>query len=220
MFDFLKLRLKRYTNKKKFPKSVILDNVFIDNDSNIGENSKLFQNVIVVNSKIGNGTYLQSNTKCYYSDIGHYCSIANNVTIGLASHLTNTISTSPIFYDCGQPLPFFLTKKMLNNNLLIPRTVIKHDVWIGQGAMIKAGITIGVGAVIGAGAVVVKDVEPYSIVGGVPAKHIKYRFDEQTRNIMIASQWWNLDKEKLEELNEYFDNPLKFVEKLKKILND
>ncbi len=159
---------------------------------------------------------MQSNTKCYFSDIGKYCSIGSNVTIGLASHLTNTISTSPIFYDCSQPLPFFLTKRALNTKLLIQKTVIEHDVWIGQGVMIKAGVTIGLGAVIGAGAVVVKDVEPYSIVGGVPARHIKYRFDEEIRELLLDSKWWDLDEKILEKFSEYFDNPLEFVEKLKR----
>ncbi|MGB5920491.1 CatB-related O-acetyltransferase [Arcobacter sp.] len=220
MFNFFRIRLNRYKNKKRFPGSLILSNVYIDSNSSINKNSKLFQNITVINSIIGNGTYLQSNTNCYYSDIGKYCSIGSNVTIGLASHLTNTISTSPIFYDCSQPLPFFLTKRTLDSKLLIPKTVIEHDVWIGQSAMIKAGVTIGIGSVIGAGAVVVKDVKPYSIVGGVPAKHIKYRFDEKVRNLLIDSQWWNLDEEILEELNEYFDNPLEFTEKVKKINND
>ncbi|WP_419767358.1 CatB-related O-acetyltransferase [Arcobacter sp.] len=220
MFNFFRIRLNRYKNKKRFPGSLILSNVYIDSNSSINKNSKLFQNVTVINSIIGNGTYLQSNTNCYYSDIGKYCSIGSNVTIGLASHLTNTISTSPIFYDCSQSLPFFLTKRTLDSKLLIPKTVIEHDVWIGQGAMIKAGVTIGMGSVIGAGAVVVKDVKPYSIVGGVPAKHIKYRFDEKVRNLLIDSQWWKLDEEILEELNEYFDNPLEFTEKVKKINND
>lgn len=71
--------------------------------------------------------------------------------------------------------------------------VIGHDVWIGAKATILRGVKIGHGAVIAAGAVVNKDVEPYSIVGGIPAKHIRYRFDEATRKRLLALKWWNYD---------------------------
>jgi len=70
---------------------------------------------------------------------------------------------------------------------------IGHDVWIGANAVIMRGVKIGNGAVIAAGAIVNKDVEPYSIVGGVPARHLKYRFDKETIERLLKSEWWNLD---------------------------
>ena len=81
----------------------------------------------------------------------------------------------------------------------ILRTVIGNDVWIGKRAIIKAGVKIGDGAVVGAGAVVTKDVPPYAIVAGVPAKIIKYRFDEDTIAQLLKTKWWNLSDEELEK---------------------
>jgi len=82
--------------------------------------------------------------------------------------------------------------------------------------MIKSGVSIGVGSVIGAGAVVVKDVEPYSVVGGVPAKFIKYRFDKNIREMLLESKWWEIDSKIIASLSSYIDNPVKFINKLKK----
>ena len=76
---------------------------------------------------------------------------------------------------------------------------IGHDVWIGERAIIIDGLTIGTGAIIAAGAVVVKDVEPYSIVGGVPAKHIRFRFEEEVRTKLLNSKWWDKSEEYLSE---------------------
>lgn len=79
-----------------------------------------------------------------------------------------------------------------------------HDVWVGSLAIIKAGVKIGTGAIVAGGAVVVKDVEPYSIVGGVPAKHIRHRFDPETVQRLLASEWWNLSPDVLSGIP--FDN--------------
>jgi acetyltransferase-like isoleucine patch superfamily enzyme len=77
-----------------------------------------------------------------------------------------------------------------NKHLHHPKTVIGSDVWVGNGAMIKSGVKVGHGAVIGAGAMVTKDVEPYSVVAGVPAKHVKFRFEPEIIEALLATKWW------------------------------
>lgn len=147
------------------------------------------------NVSIGRFTYIVSGR--IYDDvkIGRFCSIAENVIIGGGNHPNNWLSTSTFCYS-----DMFKVK-----NNFIPYTdnaitIIGNDVWIGAGAFIRKGIKIGNGAIIGAGAVIVKDVPPYAIVGGNPAKIIKYRFDESTIQKLLESKWWELPPEKLKNL--------------------
>jgi acetyltransferase-like isoleucine patch superfamily enzyme len=85
--------------------------------------------------------------------------------------------------------------------------VVGGDVWVGYEALIMSGVTIGDGAVVAARAVITKDVEPYEIVGGNPAKHIRWRFDEQTRAALLRIRWWDWPTEKVERLRHEIDSP-------------
>lgn len=149
----------------------------------------LFYDVQVINSSLGLHSYVQKRSTIVNATIGRYCSIASNVTIGPGMHKMDGISTHPAFYLKHTPL----VKTFTSTDLFEPskRTTIGNDVWIGEGVIIMDGVTIGTGAIIAAGAVVTKDVLPYAIVGGVPAKHIKQRFDEQNIKNLLESKWWN-----------------------------
>lgn len=214
MINYIKKRIKYYLLKQKFQNSRIFFGAFIDKNSELGKYTIIYQNTVLINSSLDDYSYVQKNCEIINTNIGKFCSIARNVTIGLANHPTNLVSTNPTFYDNLQPLLFFFTKGKEFESLHTINT-IKSDVWIGQNALIKSGVTIGIGAVVGAGAVVTKDVDPYSIVAGVPAKHIKYRFEKELRERLLASKWWDFDEKKLIELAQYFKTPEVFLDKIK-----
>lgn len=130
--------------------------------------------------------------------IGKYCSIADGVALGTTFHPVNRLSTHPFTYFRDEEKEFgnILTPKdnVLSCETSLPIT-IGNDVWIGRQAIIMDGVTIGDGAVVGAAAVVTKDVPPYAIVAGVPARIIRYRFDESTRARLLRSRWWDYPDE-------------------------
>jgi len=119
------------------------------------------------------------------------------------------VSIHPAFYspdNLGNRLDYVSESKFnefrfLNNQYLLK---IGNDVWVGQSAMLMEGITIGDGAVVGAGAVVTKDVPPYTIVGGVPAKEIKKRFSEKEIEFLINLRWWDKEEEWIKQYAEFF----------------
>ncbi|MEM7808113.1 MAG: CatB-related O-acetyltransferase [Planctomycetota bacterium] len=143
---------------------------------------------------MGDYSYVEAGCRITGTRIGKYCSIAPNVTIGLASHpLGKAASTHPRFFRDAPELGYDLTNRELHTEY--NETTIGHDVWVGANAVIKDGVTVGNGAVIGAGAVVVRDVGPYAIVGGVPAKVIRQRFDDSTVERLQHLAWWDQDDE-------------------------
>ena len=138
------------------------------------------------------------------TDVGPFCSFAPNCLVGSPGHPLEFVSTHPAFFlnDRRFGYDFIAESRDASEGV---RTTIGPDVWLGAGAVVRRGVTIGEGAVIGAGAVVVKDVEPYAIVGGIPAKPIRYRFDEATREALSASRWWEQGEAWLRENAERFD---------------
>lgn len=209
----LYLNLKRYfrhlLQKHANQSCKIHPGAFIDRDSKIDKYNVLFKNSKIINSTIGSHTYLQENAIINSTDAGKFCSFGSNVYIGLPRHKLDGVSTHPAFYLFNTPL---VKKFCMNNNFIPnPRTKIGHDVWIGFGACIIAGLSIGTGCVIGAGAVVTKNVPPYAIVGGVPAKIIRYRFNKKTRKEIISTKWWNFPDQWIFQNLKNFNFPHKFL---------
>lgn len=161
---------------------------------------------------VGRGSYCDRSTMVMSREtvIGKYCSIAGNVVIGIGNHPINWLSTSPFFY-----MKFLGWRSKNSWRDTVPPTFIGNDVWIGQGALIRDSITIGDGAIIGAGAVVVKDVPPYAVVGGVPAKIIKYRFTKEQITELLKLKWWDLDEEIIKQIPYMdIDSAIKFLQVL------
>jgi acetyltransferase-like isoleucine patch superfamily enzyme len=158
------------------------------------------------------GKYSYINRYCLVeknTTIGRFCSIAYNVKIGLGSHPVDWLSTHQFAYD---PKYKFVKESRQFKAGEKKQTVIGNDVWIGANTIILAGVTIGDGAIIGANSLVTSDVEPYSIVYGNPAKHQRYRFDENTRSNLLKIKWWDWDERKIKENIDLFNDPLKVIE--------
>ena len=141
------------------------------------------------NTKIGDYTRLRHFCTVAYAEIGKFCSIATGTKIGIAGHPSNLLSTNSIFYLEKSLNPNF--RNQIDYN---PYSKIKigNDVWIGEKCLIMPGVKIGDGAIIAAHAVVTKDIPPYAIAGGVPAKVIKYRFPDEVIKKLEEIRWWDM----------------------------
>jgi len=150
---------------------------------------------------VGNFTFINTDSIVYpHVRLGRYCSIARNCEIGVANHPTNYLSTHSFQYHGA----LFPKLPIYKNNITgvgfraHPETVIGSDVWLGAKSIIKSGVRIGDGVIVAANSVVTRNIPPYAIVGGSPAKLIRYRF-EQIVNL-LRLEWWNLPFEKIMKL--------------------
>lgn len=148
--------------------------------------------------KIGFLTYFRSGLIGSFQSIGRYCSFGPEIIIGEEEHPTNWLSTHPFQYD-SKLRGISVECQTCNQSKQPP--IIGNDVWVGAKAIIMRGVSIGDGAIIGAGSIVTKDVPAYSIVVGIPAKIIKYRFTPEIINKLSALKWWNLDPVQLAKVS-------------------
>lgn len=161
-----------------------------------GHNS-VFDHAVVSRSRLGEFSYVGHHAEIQNTRVGKFCSIGPHVKSGLGIHPTHLISTHPAFYSRNNWVGIsFPDRTSVEEHREV---IIGNDVWIGSSAVITDGVRIGDGAIVAAGAVVAKDVEPYAVVGGVPAKPIRMRFAEPEIAFLREFRWWDRDEAWLRE---------------------
>lgn len=188
---------------------------FFDSNTKFGGINKIGKHTSICGSEIGRFTYMVSYNRLENVRIGKFCSLGQNITIINTLHPSkNFVSTHPAFYSTGRQAgkSFASTNTFVEHSLIEGRKVIiGNDVWIGSNATLMGGITIGNGAIVGAHSLVTKDVPPYAIVGGVPAKVIRYRFTPDQIERIEKVQWWDKDDKWLESHIKQFQSIDSFI---------
>ena len=178
-------------------------------NSRIDKTSKVEAGSSIVNVTMDKYSFCGYECEITNCSIGSFCSIADKVIIGGSFHPMNWVSTSPVFYYGKDSVE---KKFSVFKQDDVKRTYIGHDVWIGNYVLVKQGVKIGNGAVIGMGSVVTKDVPPYEVWAGNPAKCIRKRFDDDIIQRLLTSEWWNLDEDVLEKAAKYIQEPKEFLD--------
>jgi acetyltransferase-like isoleucine patch superfamily enzyme len=168
-----------------------------------GRFNVLSERSALTNVKLGDFTFIGANSRVFNAEVGKYSSVGADVLIGLGKHPSRKfVSTHPIFYSPSKQSQITFAYDSLFEEF--EQIKIGHDVWIGTRATVLDGVTIGNGAIVGAGAVVTKDVPAYAVVGGVPAKVLRYRFDSAEINFLEEFSWWDKDQEWLRKNYDLF----------------
>lgn len=206
-YNTIKYRLNEKKNHTHISLCSIIDECYFEGDNYVGPKSR------IKNCELGEFSYIAKNCMLEAAVIGKYTSIAPNCHVIYGNHPTSKIvSTHPAFYTKSRPAGRCLVESDKfkeidyadeNKKKLI---IIGNDVWIASDVKLLGGITIGDGAIVAAGAVVVKDVPPYAIVGGVPAKIIKYRFNQEQIRFLESIQWWNWNQDKIKKYADIFED--------------
>jgi phosphonate metabolism protein (transferase hexapeptide repeat family) len=197
--------LKAATNKKLGEKPHIHPSTII-RDSRLGGWTDIGANSLIMESTFDDYSYAAGDVSIIYAEVGKFCSIASHVRINPGNHPMQRVTQHHCTYrrvqygfDTSNDEDFFNWRRT-------HKCVIGHDVWLGHGAIIMPGVQIGTGAVIGSGAVVTKNIAPYQIAVGVPAKPIRQRFPDAVVEKLLRIAWWDWDRQMLEtHFNDLFD---------------
>lgn len=208
---WLKYTLKNKLLENKYKSKYLkIDYMCQVNNSTFGFYNRVFENCILNDVVLGDLSFIAKNTKIARTTIGKYCSIGPDCRIGMANHPSKTfVSSHPAFYSNGKQFQITFADKDYFHEF--DNIEIGNDVWIGSNVIIVGNIKIGNGAIVAAGAVVNKDIPDYSIVGGVPAKHIRYRFKKDEIDFLLKDKWWDKEMTWLQSNYKEFHNIADFI---------
>ncbi|MEX0409293.1 DapH/DapD/GlmU-related protein [Aquibium sp. LZ166] len=165
----------------------------------LGRYVAVAERVILREVSVGDFSYFERHAEGIYTQIGKFCSIAANTRINALEHPLERATTHKISYRPNEYFRYLGVDQDFRERRRAKKVSIGNDVWIGHGAVILPGVTVGDGAVVGANAVVTKDVSPYSIVGGAPARVIRMRFADDVVERLMRLAWWDWPLERLFE---------------------
>lgn len=204
----IKSKILEYKNKEKSLRIGYMSNA---TNCKFGMYNTIYNNVSLSEVVLGDFTYIAGNTNISRTKIGKFCSIGPDCKIGLGRHPTKDfVSTHPIFFSTlKQAQVTFADKDYFEE---FQNIEIGNDVWLGANVVVVDGIKIGDGVVVAAGSVVTKEIPPYAIVGGVPAKIIKYRFEKEEIEKLLEMKWWDMDVEYLKTNFKKFHNATEFLD--------
>ena len=180
-------------------------------NSTIKNSSKIEAGSAFINSYMDKYSFCGYDCEILNTVIGSYCSIANNVVIGGAMHPASWVSTSPVFYKGRDSIAKKFSEFERPHDKI---TTIGHDVWIGQYCLIKQGVSVGTGSIIGMGSIVTKNVPPFEIWAGNPARLIRKRFDEDTIQKLLETKWWEKSDDEINKLAIHIKDVNQFLNKL------
>lgn len=181
--------------------------------SQVGSWTDIGPNSLIVESIFDDYSYTAGDVDMIYTELGKFASIASHVRINPGNHPMERVTQHHMTYRRKQFGMGETDDEAFFDWRRAHKCVIGHDTWIGHGVTIMPGVQIGTGAVVGSGAVVTKNVQPYEIVVGVPAKPIRMRFPEAVAERLLAIAWWDWDRAKLEAAFEDLNNVNLFIEK-------
>lgn len=204
--------LRQAAYKRRLRGKVIFDRkTSVSCDTVFEGGNRVARGASLKSCRIGYGTIIGFDADMSNTRVGRYCSVVPKIVRG--RHPVDRVSTHPAFYSLAKQAGFTYAREQSFEEFKYAEpesktsVVIGNDVWIATGAVVVEGVTIGDGAVVMCGAVVTKDVPPYAIVGGVPAKVVRYRFDPETIDWLLRLRWWDKDRQWIQDHAAYFSDP-------------